>query len=181
MAAPDRRNVELKAHDPDPRISLAICLELGAADQGVLWQRDTYFAVAHGRLKLREQDPGAAQLIQYFRDDQPQERLSSYRIVEATDPEGLRSALDASLGVEVAVVKHRRLFLWQTVRIHLDTVDGLGNFVELEAVAPPGSDLEDQYELVAELRARLGITDDRLCDRGYAQMLSSATPERANA
>jgi adenylate cyclase class 2 len=174
MARPERRNVELKARDPDPDATLAACLSVGAADQGVLWQRDSYFPVARGRLKLREQTPGAAHLIQYARADAAHERLSSYRIVEVADPTGLLSALEASLGLDVAVVKHRRLLLWETVRIHLDTVEGLGSFVELEAVAPPESDLSAEYRMVAELRAHLGITDDRLCERGYAQLLRTA-------
>ena len=57
MSAP-RRNVELKATDPDPARSLAIVRELGAEDRGVLHQRDTYFRVPEGRLKLREETPG---------------------------------------------------------------------------------------------------------------------------
>ena len=59
MAAP-RRNIELKASDPDPERSLAVVLGLGARDRGHLRQRDTYFRVTTGRLKLREEDPGGA-------------------------------------------------------------------------------------------------------------------------
>ena len=53
------RNVELKAHDPEPARTLERALAAGARDEGLLRQRDTYFTVAHGRLKLREEDPGA--------------------------------------------------------------------------------------------------------------------------
>jgi len=63
------RNVELKAADPDPARSLAACRELGAEDKGVLRQRDTYFRTRAGRLKLREEEPGGAVLIQYDRPD----------------------------------------------------------------------------------------------------------------
>ena len=65
MAAP-RRNIELKASDPDPERSLAVVLGLGARDRGLLRQRDTYFRVTTGRLKLREEDPGGAVLIYCF-------------------------------------------------------------------------------------------------------------------
>ena len=58
MTAP-RRNVELKATDPDPAWSLAACRALGADDHGLIVQRDTYFSVPHGGLKLREETPGA--------------------------------------------------------------------------------------------------------------------------
>lgn len=54
------RNIELKARDPDPARSLQLSLSLGAKDQGWLQQLDTYFRVAHGRLKLREQGGNAS-------------------------------------------------------------------------------------------------------------------------
>jgi adenylate cyclase class 2 len=163
-----RRNVELKARDPDPEATLAACLALGAEDRGVLEQRDTYFAVASGRLKLREERPGGAQLVQYERADEPGARLSRYRVVEVPDGAALAEALGAALGVAGVVAKRRRLLLWQGVRIHLDDVDGLGRFVELEAVGPPESDLTREHELVARLRDELRITDDRLVERGSA-------------
>ena len=172
MSTEPRQNVELKATDRDPTGSLAACRRLGAEDHGELRQRDTYFRVPNGRLKVREQRPGGAQLIQYARADQAQERESRYRIVEVDDPAALIEALGAALGVAVIVTKHRHLFLWQGVRIHLDEVDGLGHFVELEAVADPASDLSREHRLVDELRSALGITDARLVARGYADQLA---------
>ncbi|HEX7289735.1 MAG TPA: class IV adenylate cyclase [Conexibacter sp.] len=166
-----RRNVELKARDDDPARSLAICGELGAEDRGELWQRDTYFTVPHGGLKLREQAPGRPHLIQFQRADQEQERESRYRIVEVADAGVLTAALDAALGVRGAVEKRRRLLLWRDVRIHLDTVEGLGTFLELEAVAPPDSDLALEHERVAFLREALAIDDARLVPVGYAALL----------
>lgn len=70
-----------------------------------------------------------------------------------------------------AVEKRRRLLLWREVRIHLDTVEQLGTFVELEAVASPESDLSVEHERVAQLREALAITDDRLVPVGYATLL----------
>lgn len=167
-----RRNVELKAADPEPARALRVCRVLGADDRGVISQRDTYFNVQWGGLKLREESPGTPHLIQFERADQPEERLSSYRVIEVHDGAALLAALSAALGVRAVVVKHRRLFLWRTVRIHLDEVKGLGSFIELEAVAPPESDLTLEYQLVAELRNAFGISDDRLCPYGYADQLA---------
>jgi adenylate cyclase, class 2 len=173
LASPQapRRNVELKARDADHARSLAVCLELGAEDHGELCQRDTYFAVSHGGLKLRDERPGRPHLIQVQRADQAQERESRYRIVEVDDADTLVAALDAALGVRGAVEKRRRLLLWRDVRIHLDAVEGLGTFLELEAVALPHSDLTLEHERVATLREALGITDDRLVPVGYAALL----------
>jgi adenylate cyclase, class 2 len=173
-----RRNVELKATDPDPGRSRAACERIGCSDEGVLRQRDTYFDVRDGRLKLRRQRSGdaeLAQLIHYRRPDEPRQRTSAYTIVDVADPDGLESMLATALGVTIVVDKRRHLYLWHDVRIHLDEVDGLGAFVELEAVAPEASDLSAEHDKVARLRDQLGITDERLCATGYAQLKADRT------
>jgi len=169
-----RRNVELKAIDPDPGRSLAACRALEAEDRGNLWQRDSYFKVVHGGLKLRRENPGGAHLIQFERADEPQQRESRYRIVKVEDSQTLLDALTAALGLAVVVTKRRRLFLWRGVRIHLDAVEQLGTFIELEAVAPPDSDLAHEHSLIAALRETFDITDDRLVASGYARQLTAA-------
>jgi homotetrameric cytidine deaminase len=172
--APPRRNVELKARDPDPGRSLERCVALGAEDRGELRQRDTYFAAPRGRLKLREQEPGGAELIAYERADAAQARESRYRIAPVGEPEALRAALDAALGTVVVVDKRRRLLVWEGVRIHLDSVDGLGAFVELEGVAPAESDLAPEAQLVARLRGELDIGDEAIEAASYSDLLRSA-------
>src|SRR5919206_567124 len=102
--APPRRNVELKARDPDPARSLERCVALGAEDRGELRQRDTYFAARRGRLKLREQEPGGAELIAYERADAAEARESRYRIAPVAEPGPLRGALDAALRTAVGAV-----------------------------------------------------------------------------
>lgn len=172
MDAP-RRNVELKARDQDPEATLAAALRHGAEDQGVLRQKDTYFAAREGRLKLREEDDGAT-LIAYARADVASARTSTYHLVAVPDPGALAAALDASLGTVVVVEKLRRLLLWEGVRIHLDSVEGLGTWVELEAVGAGGadaSDLSDEHRKVAELRAVLHMEDEDVVAQGYAALL----------
>jgi len=163
--------VELKAHDPNPARTLERALAAGAEDRGALRQRDTYFAVARGRLKLREEEPGGATLIAYERPDDAAERVSRYRLVPVAEPEPLRAALAAAAGVLTVVVKRRHLLLWETVRIHLDDVRDLGAFLELEAVAAPGSDLARERAQVAHLRDVLGIGDAALRAGSYADAL----------
>jgi adenylate cyclase class 2 len=173
-----RRNIELKARDPDPDRSLEVCRTLGAEDHGEISQRDTYFEVANGGLKLREESPGAPHLIQFERASEPQQRESRYRIIEVHDGAVLCAALAAAIGIRGVVTKRRRLFLWHDVRIHLDDVEQLGTFIELEAVVPPDSDLTHEHRLVSELRAALGITDERLVAAGYAEQLLLATSDQ---
>jgi adenylate cyclase class IV len=88
------------------------------------------------------------------------------------DAQGLRAVLEAAMAVRAVVVKRRRLFLWRGVRIHLDDVEDLGRFIELEAVAAPESDLTREHALVAELREALHVDDDRLCATGHATLLA---------
>jgi adenylate cyclase class IV len=166
------RNLELKAVDPAPDATLAAALRLdGVSDEGVLHQRDTYFHAVQGRLKLREAPPAMAELVAYARADRQGPKVSTYRIVPVLDPQALTDALDDALGVRVVVDKARRLLLWRNVRIHLDRVEGLGDFVELEAVATVPGGLEAERDKIEALRAQLGIADERLVARGYAELL----------
>jgi len=168
-----RRNVELKAVDPDPARTLALALALGASDEGVLVQRDTYFRVASGRLKLREEEPGEAHLIAYSRPDDPAVRVSSYRVLPAAD--GTLAALSETLGVDVVVEKRRHLLLWETVRIHLDEVTGLGSFIELEAVADADSDLSRERAQVDHLVDALEIGE--LQEGSYSDAVRAVSPD----
>src|SRR4051794_41953255 len=104
MDAP-RRNVELKALDPDPQATLERALAAGARDHGELVQRDTYFGAPRGRLKLREEQPGQAHLIAYERADEASARTSAYRIAPVPAAGELRAALDAALGGTQVVEK----------------------------------------------------------------------------
>lgn len=163
-------NVELKAIDRDPEGTAARCLALGAVDHGVLIQRDTYFGARRGRLKLREQ--ATSELIAYRRPDTNEPTESAYVIAPVSAPDELGEALDSALGTVVIVVKSRRLFLWEGVRIHLDEVEDLGTFIEFEAVLPDAGDLATAHQKVVQLRAELLIQDGDLVTAGYADLLA---------
>ena len=147
-----RRNLELKARDPDPARSLRVCEALGAEDEGTLLQTDTYFEVPRGRLKLREEPDADAHLLAYERPNLAEPKESLYRIVAIPDPGNLKDALAAVLGIRVVVGKERRLFVLDGVRIHLDRVEGLGSFIEFEGVAAGDADLARFEHLLTDLR-----------------------------
>lgn len=169
----ERRNLELKARDPDPKRALGICEDLGAEDMGTLLQQDTYFAVPRGRLKLRQEKGAIAHLIAYERPDGAAQRESRYRIVELEDASGLEKALASALGITAVVRKSRRLFLCQGVRIHLDSVEGLGNFIEFEAVAEPWrEDLQHFEGLLSDLRKSFDIEDADLIGESYCDLVA---------
>lgn len=177
------RNVELKARCADVEDAERRAVDAGAERTAILSQRDTYFAAPRGRLKLRverrEPWPGlpgedalTAELVHYERADEAVARESSYDLLPVDDPDTVRATLDARLGTTVDVLKTRGLLLWQGVRIHLDDVDGLGTFLELEAVVGPAGTVEECAAKVAELRGILGIADADVVSQGYAQLLA---------
>ena len=166
------RNVELKAWDRDPAATLERAIAAGAAMMGTLEQRDTYFAVPRGRLKLREEAGRPAALIAYERDDEARARPSDYEVVRVPDAAAVHAELGRTLGVRAVVEKTRRLLLWEeTVRIHLDDVRALGSFLEIEAVAAAGFDLAREREQVRQLSALLRVAPDDVLAVGYADLL----------
>jgi homotetrameric cytidine deaminase len=169
LSAMAQTNVELKARDANPEVTMARCLNLGAVSAGTLHQRDVYFPGRHGRLKLRTQEEGGSELIAYRRPDSADARESTY--VRAPTSESVLEALEVSLGTTVAVSKRRRLLMWEGVRIHLDDVEGLGSFIEFEAVLPDAGDLASARAKVARLRAELAIEDGALVSVGYSDLL----------
>ncbi|MBS1844471.1 MAG: class IV adenylate cyclase [Actinobacteria bacterium] len=175
MSGP-RRNLELKARDREPARSLAVCRRLAAEDRGTLKQRDTYFAVRRGRLKLREEPDAPATLIAYERPDITGNKESRYRLVEVPDSEAIRTALASVLGVTVVVAKARRLFVYKGVRIHLDRVEELGDFIEFEGVAADGEDPARFTSALDALRRELDIREEDLVSRSYSDLLRESLP-----
>ena len=159
------RNLEVKARDPDPGTTALACARLGAVEQGTLRQRDTYFAVRTGRLKLREQE-GEAELVYYERPAVEGVRESRYERIPVDA--ALGDVLANALGVVGVVEKRRRLFLYRGVRIHLDEVEGLGSFVELEAVEPPAGD-----GTLEQVMSALGLDRRELIPDGYLDLFLS--------
>jgi adenylate cyclase class IV len=166
-----RANLELKARDPDPERTLAAARSLGAGDRGHLRQRDTYFIVLRGRLKLRE-EPGGAELIHYLRRNSCDPGESRYRRVAVDDPEATRTVLGDACGVAGLVAKDRHLLIHDGIRIHLDRVDGLGSFVELEALLERGEEPERHRARLLALSRELQIDDAARVAHGYLDLLA---------
>jgi adenylate cyclase class IV len=142
-----RRNIEAKWRHPRLEDGRTRALSLGAREAGHLEQRDTFFVAPRGRLKLREFGDGSAELIAYQRPDSGAARESNYVLCAAPEPRVLADALTHALGLVGVVVKKRELLLFEHTRIHLDRVDGLGSFIELETVVTTQTDAEACNEL----------------------------------
>ncbi len=181
FAALNCRNLERKARCADLAAAARVVQGLGARCQGVLEQTDVYFHVPHGRLKLRTIEGQQAVLIWYQRPDEKTARWSRYHLVPVSDQAGMRAALAAALGERGQVNKRRSLWLWHNVRIHFDDVEGLGTFLEFEAVMAEGDDEETARRRLAELSAALGLTEADDLAGSYGDMPPSMTPVSRDA
>ena len=163
------RNLEAKFRLDDSRKARDRAIVIGYRQRSVLRQRDTFFGCASGKLKLREED-GRAMLIHYGRRTAEGLQLSTYEIVEVVDPENTRAILAAALGVIAEVRKERTLLVRANVRLHLDRVEKLGEFGEIEAVIPEGSDPGWSQAAVDELLAELQIGRETLIGVSYFEL-----------
>jgi adenylate cyclase class IV len=165
------RNIEVKVSVEDPRAIRVAVEALGARDQGVTLQVDTYFRSAAGaRLKLREPRPGRPELIAYTRPDRPGLRKSHYRRWPAREAAGLAAALALALGIRARVVKRRRRYHLGRTRVHLDAVKGLGHFLELEVVLAPGEPAAAGRREAEALLRRLGLAAAPRIGGSYADL-----------
>jgi predicted adenylyl cyclase CyaB len=171
-AARARRNVECKWRARTSLAELrARAVAAGAEDRGLLLQTDTFFAAPLARLKLRELGEGRAELISYRRADVASARASDYRVVPVADGRALALALGEALGTTGQVVKRRQLLLRGHTRIHLDEVEGLGAFVELETVLSGEDEAEAHRELEA-LARDLGLDAGDALAVPYLELLA---------
>ena len=139
-----------------------------------LQQRDTFFRCVNGRLKLRETGAGEGELIFYHRANTTAATQSDYEIAAVTDPQSLKQVLRRALGVTKVVEKTRVLYLVDQTRVHLDSVVGLGDFLELEVVLRPDQSPAEGHAIAADLMRRLEIRDTDLLATAYADMLDHA-------
>lgn len=169
------RNIEIKAvcHD---RAALCERIESLACMPVVeLHQDDSFFSCPTGRLKLRDFGDGTAELIAYERPDASGPSLSSYTRSHTNDPAGLRATLARALGCWARVVKTRQLYRVGRTRIHLDQVEQLGDFVELEVVLDDDEPVAAGQREAERLMAELGIRSADLRATAYADMLAATT------
>jgi predicted adenylyl cyclase CyaB len=171
-------NVESKAPCDDLELLASRAAALGARHAGVLEQEDVYFRAGEGRLKLRqtaERLPDGrtlrqAELIRYARPDRPGARVSEYERTPVEHAQDVRAALATELGVRGVVRKRRELWLIHATRIHLDRVEGLGGFVEIETVAQDEVDDDTRAEH-DRVTAALGIDAGATLAASYIDLL----------
>ena len=168
------RNIEIKARISS--VEEVASLAAPIADEGPIdiAQDDTFFHCATGRLKLRTFTDGHGELIYYRRADQAGPKASFYLRTRVDTPDVLRESLALAWGVAGRVVKHRLLYITGRTRIHLDDVQGLGTFLELEVVLQDDQSSAEGEREARRIMQQLRIAPDQLVDVAYVDLLRGA-------
>jgi predicted adenylyl cyclase CyaB len=171
------RNIEIKARIASVA-ALAPQVE-ALADQGPveIRQDDTYFVCSAGQLKLRMFSPEQGELIYYRRALEAGPKESFYLRSPTTAPESLRELLTLAHGQIGRVRKTRTLYLAGRTRIHLDSVSGLGDFLELEVVLEENEPLEAGIREAHGLLQQLRVQPSQLIEGGYLDLLTEGVSE----
>jgi len=140
----------------------------------VISQVDTFFNTLQGRLKLRVLSEDNGQLIYYLRPDQDGPKRSDYHLSPTSDPKNLKRVLELAYGIRGVVRKTRYLYLVGQTRVHLDDVEGLGQFMELEVVLREGQSDAEGQAIAEGLMAALGVERSDLLEGAYMDLLESS-------
>jgi predicted adenylyl cyclase CyaB len=164
-------NIEFKARLRDAAAAHATAARISGSQGELIEQKDVFFAVPTGRLKLRILGPERAELIAYQRADTAAARRSDYRISPVSHPAELAEVLTRALGVVGVVSKQRWLYRFGQTRIHIDRVRGLGDFLEIEVVLRDGRPDEEGHEIARQMLGEFGVSADQLVACAYLDLL----------
>jgi len=162
-------NIEIKSYCADPQRVAGILIAHKADYKGNDHQVDTYFDVTDARLKLRE---GSIEnnLIYYKRDNQSGPKRSDVILYPTGEDKNIKNILQEAIGIKVVVDKKRDIYFIENVKFHIDSVQGLGSFVEIEAIGKEGdeTELKRQCEYYMDL---LEIGEEHLIEESYSDLL----------
>jgi adenylate cyclase, class 2 len=164
-------NIEFKARTNNLSGLEALLKQQRPEFKGEDQQVDTYFNVEDGRLKLREGNIENA-LIHYEREDYAGAKSSHVLLYHHQPDKALKEILIRTLGVKAVVDKKRKIYFINNVKFHFDTVEGLGTFVEVEAIDKDGTIGKEKLQTQCEEYAALfGIADKDYCSVSYSDMI----------
>ena len=167
-------NIEIKAKIKDFARLKGLAAALSDTPGLLIAQEDIFFHVPRGRLKLRLLAPDRGVLIYYERDDAAGPKRSIYHLAETATPDALKTVLAAALGIRGVVRKQRLLYRAGPTRIHLDRVERLGAFLELEVVLGPADSAAQGAAIAAGLMRKLAVEAEDLIEVAYIDLLERA-------
>jgi predicted adenylyl cyclase CyaB len=165
-------NIEIKAALADRAAAEAVAARLSHSAPEVFQQEDFFFGCNGGRLKLRIFSPERGELIRYERSNIPETRCSCYLIARTPDPKILLEILTATLGLRGIVKKKRTPYWIGQTRVHLDEVETLGDFLELEVVLRPEQSEEEGKKIANALLAEFRIDQIQIIGEAYIDLLA---------
>ncbi len=166
------KNVEIKSPLADRGAVEDKLQQIGAGWHWTRRQVDTFYEVPNGWLKLREPDGERAELISYCRaTDDAGPRPSEYDVLPVEDPELVKRMLGRVLPQHGVVEKTRTLWFQGNTRVHLDRVEGLGEFLELETVVEGITEEEARAESERMIDL-LGLPRDEFIAVPYRELLA---------
>ncbi len=167
--------IELKARVNDHEFLRKKLSALGAEPVGTFQQRDLYFKVPEGRLKLREvEGDSTAELIYYERENIRGPKRDDAFILRIQKPEDLKRILKKILTPLVVIEKVREIYQHQGTQIHLDTVKKLGKFIEFERKTSGDSKaMEKDRRILEKLMDKLEIDPSSLESLSYCDLLQT--------
>jgi predicted adenylyl cyclase CyaB len=165
------RNIEIKARIENVAALTPQVAALATDGPIEIAQDDTFFNCVTGRLKLRALANDSGELIFYRRMNQSGPKESFYLRSPTTSPETLRESLSLAYGQVGRIRKYRTLFLVGRTRVHLDRVEGLGHFLELEVMLVDDEPAEQGIREAGELMDKLGIHSSQLIEGAYLDLM----------
>jgi len=164
-------NIEIKARSNSHDQIREYLKSKNADFKGVDHQIDTYFAVPSGRLKLRRGNVENS-LIFYNRDNQSGPKQSDVSFSRVDADSNIKEVLSMAFGVLVEVDKKREIYFIDNVKIHIDTVEGLGTFMEIEAIDYDGTIGTDKLQKQCDFYMKeLRVQEKDLLTSSYSDML----------
>jgi predicted adenylyl cyclase CyaB len=167
-------NIEIKAYARNFAEIRRRAEALSDSSVEIIPQEDTFFNTPQGRLKLRVLSANQGQLIYYTRPNKEGPKRSDYHIFLTSDPENLKRVLELAHGIRGVVRKTRYLYRVGQTRVHLDDVEGLGQFMELEVVLGDGQNDAEGQAIAEGLMTRLGVERTDLLEGAYMDLLESS-------
>lgn len=164
------QNIEIKAKCADLQKVKNIVKERNWPGE-IETQKDTFFNVPNGRLKLREINESRSVLIPYLRADVNTLRDSEYVLLKTDETLQTIMILSKMFGIRSIVKKNREIFFYDNIRIHLDEVESLGSFIELEGVITKDSDYNVTQAKLEELIKLFEIKSDDVFKEAYVDLL----------
>lgn len=165
-----RINIEIKARCSHPEEIRDLLDKQQAEFIGTDYQTDTYFNVPNGRLNLREGNIENA-LIHYFRNDQAGPKRSDISLYKTQPRSDLKELLTAALGILAVVSKRRQIYFIENVKFHIDEVEHLGSFVEIEAIDRDGRIGEEKLRRQCQYYLNLfKIKEEDLVEVSYSDL-----------